>query len=339
MKHSIFVCALILSLFSFGMKGGSQAQQDIVVVPNVEGISWELASQILHNAGLEPQGMSATLSALVARQHPRPGMELPQGSVVVLFPERANQVASQDVYTDTPSSITASSDPRIGVRPTMVPSFSPEDGTITERMAVTVTPQSQTTVGIQAQSHIQTGTMQQGQSTIFYEPIQPRLTPYFVQNQIPRFYPTWYPKKFIPATASQDPMAIMQQRQPTSIGQPQTVYTITVMPTTPAATGQASVLYFPKVGTGQESIWAIQSDTPTRVGLIETSTSPAVSVPNVIRLHQQDAASALTKAGLLTGTVLLVDSIQVRPGYVIDQSPKARQLVPYGTQIQLWVAR
>ena len=325
-------------MFLVGMTGNSP---EPVVVPNVEGISLELAAYVLRNAGLQPQGMSAALSSRVARQEPRPGFEVPTGSVVILLVE-----GQQRTMTAGQASSTVTLQNSRTVIQSTRPATAPQPGSVL-RMGgtqVTVTPQyTSEYANIQGQSQIQTGTRQNSQQWLLYEPLQPRATPYFVQNTTQRFYPAWYPKQFIPSSATSTPMATTQFT--TGVQAVSSPYSITVKPTTQqrmpstASGGNVGILYYPATKSWSEGASAIQNQPATQAGLIRTSTSPAVSVPNVARLHQQDAAAALMKAGLLTGMPTFVDSAQVRSGHVVRQLPQARQLVPAGTQIQLWIAR
>ncbi len=329
-------------MFSLGMTGTST---EMVVVPNVEGTELELAAHVLRNAGLQPQGSSAALSARVSRQEPRPGFQVLVGSVVTLFVDGQSRIASQPPNVGLPSSTIASQNSRAVVQ-------SSRTDTATPPLAagqmwgtqVTVTPLDPNTATVQGQSQIQAGTRQELQPVLLYEPLQPRLTPYFAQNQTQRFYPAWYPRQFIPASASTTPTVMTTQQYSQFTEQSLlSPYTATVTQTTPqtfmpaASNANAAGTYYPALDAWSDGTSYIQTSKP--VGLIQTSNSPAVSVPYVVRLQQQDAMSALTKAGLLTGTPTLVDSAQVRSGCVVRQLPDARQLVPAGTQIQLWIAR
>jgi hypothetical protein len=84
MKYFRVLSLVIASFCLLGMTGG---QQQAVVVPNVEGVSLELAAHMLQNVGLQSEGRPAVLTSLVVRQYPRPGFEVLEGTVVTLFTE------------------------------------------------------------------------------------------------------------------------------------------------------------------------------------------------------------------------------------------------------------
>ena len=109
---------------------------------------------------------------------------------------------------------------------------------------------------------------------------------------------------------------------------------ITTLPTISLSSDQR----YPKVGTEPEGVVGIQAVSPQRVGVFETSVSPAVSVPYVLRLRQEDAVVALQKMGLAV-EIFQIEDPQVRPGLVVKQFPAARTLVPAGTKVQLWTAK
>ena len=337
MKNFLLVCLLVCSMFLLGMTGNTS---ETVVVPNVEGISLELAAHVLRNAGLQPQGMSAAFSSRVSRQEPRSGFEVPVGSVVILLLEGQQRILN----AGQASSTVTSQNSRTVIQSTRPPTTSQPVSVLQMwGTRVTVTPQDGTAANLQGQSQIQSGARQNSRQKLLYEPVQPRLSPYFVQNTTQRFYPAWYPKQFIPSSASSTPTVSTQFT--TGVQSVSSPYTITVRPATPqhftytVSGGESGILSYPTPDSWSKGASSIQTQRPTRTGLIQTSTSPAVSVPNVARLHQQDAAAALMKASLLTGMPTFVDSAQVRSGHVVRQAPQARQLVPAGTQIQLWIAR
>lgn len=335
MKYFLSVFSIILlSFFSLGMTGSVDTQQGIVIVPNVEGITVEMASTILWNAGLSPLlSTTAETSALVIRQDPRPGFSLKAGGDVLISTEvtRENDQQPQAQITSTDGSRGIPSGQRN-------PMTTTGGVTVSGGTQYMVTPTQSTG---QTQSAGQTGHVQSlpewGQSTIFYQPAQPPVSPYFVQQTTPRFYPAWYPRQFLPEGAS--PSGI--QGTPGSAPvQSQTPYqTTTVTPREP----DAPLVFYPKVGFDQDegsmSIFGGQPGGTKPVGVFATSTRPAVLVPYVLYLSQADALAALTKAGLLVGDIAQVESLQFRPGAVMKQFPEARKLVPAGTRVQLWFAK
>lgn len=339
MKYPLVLSLIIVSACLVGMTGG---QQQTVVVPNVEGISLELAAHMLQNVGLQAEGRPAVLTSLVTRQYPRPGFEVYEGTVVTLFTEGQVSPQTQNIDPGTSSVAALSPEPRIGIQSIQQQSYySTQNPSLGGGTGVTVIPLD--SAAIQGQLRVQSTTMQPlNTSTIFYEPIQPRVSPYFVQSQTQRFYPAWYPKELIPSSASSTQGVMMIQTQPINCEQCYSAYGIGGIPVyqpTATVSGSSSIQRYPRVIQGGAGALSIDSGATTRVGLIETTTSPAVPVPNVVRLHQQYAISALTRAGLFPGPILLVDSDQVRSGYVVQQSPQARQLVHSGTRVQLWIAR
>jgi beta-lactam-binding protein with PASTA domain len=69
----------------------------------------------------------------------------------------------------------------------------------------------------------------------------------------------------------------------------------------------------------------------------QSSVTHSVPVPNVLRLRSEDAISAINKIGLSVGTITRVQYSQGRTGVVIQQAPRPRNIVPFGTQVSLWV--
>lgn len=344
MKTFVYVCAVVFGIAALGMTGTVNTGRNTVIVPNVEDVTVQVASEILHNAGLYPDiPAAADLSSLVTRQHPRPGEMLAPGGKVVLFTKEASSTITTTV-------------PGVPAVPTPAPGsygISPGESGISAYGPGTVTPTQPTT---QSNQPVVTG----GQSTILYQPPQPRVSPYFVQDTVPRFYPSWYPRAFlVPATPQASSQALSSQTlsqpvvsdgyaQPmyyitadeaaSYIGQPSSSTTETSRITAIPVISVDPDLRYPKVGPEPEGWMGIQGITPQQAGVYETSAFPALSVPYILRLRQEDAVAALTKAGLAV-EVFQVDDAQVRPGLVVNQSPAARSLVPAGTKVQLWIAR
>ena len=86
MRDVYICCIIVLSVFTLGMQGTVNTQQNTVIVPNVKGITLEVAAKILQTAGLQAwfHG-SSDLSAVVERQVPQPGLELSVGEAVILI--------------------------------------------------------------------------------------------------------------------------------------------------------------------------------------------------------------------------------------------------------------
>lgn len=339
MKYGLILSVCVCSLLSLGLSGGSH---EMVVVPNVEGISLELAGQMLRSAGLQPQGASAALDAVVTRQNPRPGFQVTVGSAVVLFFDNYDRAAATPPPQGGVSSIQASGQPQPVVSQTAV-APQPAGVGIMSGTQVMVTPTGPHAASLQGLSVVQGASGQFVRPVVMYEPVQSPVSPYFAPMQVRRAYPIWYPRQLIPssATSASSVTSTQQQRGYT----PQFIPAASTAaaapgwrtPATGTTAGSMTIRQYPALETGEDASYYITST--TRVGLINTTTSPAVSVPYVVRLSQQDAVAALTKAGLSAGAPKYVDSAQVRSGSVVKQSPPHRQLVPAGTQIQLWLAR
>ena len=66
-----------------------------------------------------------------------------------------------------------------------------------------------------------------------------------------------------------------------------------------------------------------------------TTSTPMVSVPNVVGLSQASATSSLTTAGLILGSVTGQASTTVPAGDVISESPAAGSSVAQGSAVSL----
>jgi beta-lactam-binding protein with PASTA domain len=435
MKYFTLVCVFIsmLSLSAFGVTGDMQSSQHMIIVPNVEGVTLEVAAFLLRSAGLQPQLPAAAQSAVVVRQDPRPGFRLAPGSSVVLSTDLVAQQPRQIVSVDSQRSIVAvNSGSQIASGPGTPASNMPQgQAFLTGGTMVMVTPQ-QPTIGQQNQQSIQGTALSPptyarvvqnqipGSSLAWYPkqflsgapqgsmtittPSQPSATMTQTQTANSRlaWYPkqflagtapqnpgtmarpsqqstimipnqpssplAWYPKQFLQGTAPQGSMAITTPAQPAPIitqtqtsGSylawypkqflPQTAShqsTITVQPLHTSSTmqvdsatipRQSTVQYYPSVAEIQGASSSVTSTSTVRVGVYQASLSPAVLVPNVIRLSQQDAAAAIARVGLSVSSVTFVDSAQVRSGYVVRQSPQGRRLAQQGGAVHLWIAR
>jgi beta-lactam-binding protein with PASTA domain/regulation of enolase protein 1 (concanavalin A-like superfamily) len=93
---------------------------------------------------------------------------------------------------------------------------------------------------------------------------------------------------------------------------------------------------------GQHTITAVATDaggaTTTSAPVVILVVTGDVVVPGVIGLTQPAAATALTAAGLLLGTVTTANSATVAIGYVIGQTPAAGTSAPPGTPVALVVS-
>ena len=75
------------------------------------------------------------------------------------------------------------------------------------------------------------------------------------------------------------------------------------------------------------------------VNLVVSSGAALIAVPNVVGLTQTRASSAITRAGLVVGTVTKVCSRTVATNVVISESPLASTLVASGSAVNLVVSR
>lgn len=337
----VFVCFL-------GITEGIHAQQGNVIVPNVEGITLEVAAQLLRTTGLQPrmQGTSAP-SGIVVRQYPRPGFSLAAGSEVTLstgavtikaFPEisgsRALQQPTAPSGSRGVSNVTATG--------TIIVTPMKNIGTETSVASQTTSPQPYQTMMYQEP--------QEAQFTIFHHPQQAPANKNLLADTRPKKYPPWYPKEFLTQGSSQS----MAARQP----QAQRSGTSGQMQALPQNSGGASILvdttpqwyvgwYYPQKWMPQSnystsSIPAQPSTPPVQETYTQAQIQPpatgSVPVPNLMRLRQQDAISAIRKAGLSVGRITHVQNSQWGGGLIMKQSPRARAIVQAGTQVDLWVA-
>lgn len=320
---------MLLSLSVSGISGGVNTDR-LILVPNVEGISVVLATQTLLMVDLAPRlASSAQPSALIVRQEPRPGATLPPGGEVVLATS----------LTDNLSRVVSTTDTRGLLPPTTVHVTGGADRSRSLSSSNTLTSSG---------SPVNSGqilTLPDGQGTIFYQPSQAPVNPYFTQSTTPRLYPPWYPKHLLTqGTASQQNMMGITVQPGTSSPavvseQSQRPYQIAVTPVTSVA---PQPLY-PRVdpyqpGYSTVSGWGGAASTTQPVGVYATSTNPAVSMPNVLRLYQADATAALSRVGL-TASLIYVDSAEGRSGVVVQQAPAAYALIQSGSIVQLWIAR
>ncbi len=109
---NVYCCLISLFLAFFLTVGIAEAQQGDIVVPNVEAITLEIATQLLQRIGLQVriQGPSNP-STLVLRQIPRPGLPLNAGDEVLLitgvvtsYPNTTQQHSPITVFQDTKDS-------------------------------------------------------------------------------------------------------------------------------------------------------------------------------------------------------------------------------------------
>jgi len=341
MKNFSLFGLIVLSICSLGMTGVVNPQPDTVIVPNVEGVTVVAAAKMLQTMGLQPLfRISTGLSAIVVWQDPRPGVSLPAGGEVILSTGTLPKTTTASTGTRTLQQIPAIA-PQPGTPATGV-STSNVTGTpgLNTSLKVSVTP-SQSPQGNQvlAYSVSRSG----GQAQILYQPPQPRLNRYVVADTTPRFYPAWYPKQFLtqvnpPATSS-----VPQSESMRITVWPQVPQQPAVSPyVVPSPEPRFYLAWYPREFASpegsQSQIAVSQPYVQQRVGVLAISTTPAVPIPYLLRLYQQDAITAITKAGLSIGNIIRVQSAQVGAGIVLKQSPQPRALVPAGTPVDLWVA-
>ncbi len=310
------------------MTGAVNTEQNTVIVPNVEGITLEVAAQILRTVGLQSRFQnSSSPSAIVVRQDPRPGFSLPTGGEVVLSTGAATGTSQESTGSRTLQYIpSASSQSGVPVMNT---------GTNVYVAPRQITQQSSRVLAYQSP--------QGGQSQILYQPPQPRISRYLVAETKPRFYPGWYPRQFLTPVSPQELGSRLQSESMRIAIQPQVNPQAPVSPYfVPDTEPQVYPLWYPEVflpqDRSQDSVILSQPEEQQWLGVFEVSSTHAVPVPNLLRLRQEDANSAINKAGLALGNVTRVQSSQVRPGIVVKQSPQARAIVPAGTKVDLWIA-
>ena len=326
MKNISLLGLIVLSICSLGMTGAVNPQPDTVIVPNVEGVTIEVAAKMLQTMGLQPLfRSSAGPSAIVVWQDPRPGVSLSVGGEVGLSTGTLPQTTTT---TNRNTGFAVQACCRAPTRNTRVEHRN-TDFTIyaycraptrdiraeywSESLcyAFPETPQGKQVL---AYSISPSGS----QSQILYQPLQPPHNRYVVADTTPRFYPAWYPKKFLtlvnPPTASSVTQS-ESMRITVQATVPQQI------PVSPYGAPNAAPQAYP------------DSNTPKI-----TTTTSTVPIPYLVRLYQQDAITAITKAGLAIGNIIRVQSAQVGAGIVVRQSPQPRALVPAGTAVNLWVA-
>jgi beta-lactam-binding protein with PASTA domain len=346
MKNLYFFSLLVLSICSLGMSGGMKTQQSPVIVPNVEGITLEIAAQTLRTVGLQPRFQSSSnLSAIVVGQHPRPGVSLPMGGEVFLSTnigtEPTQSLSTTRTLRQTPAVSTRSGITPEGVSTSNIAGATVHNTGTNVSITPLQTPQQSSQVSRSPTS------LSAGQSTILYQPPQRAASQYFIAETKPRFYPAWYPRRFVSQSTAQ---SIISQTSAESVKiavQPQIQSQVTrqasisaysVLDTEP----QAYLSWYPKKflarqESSQSQIVLSQEGQQQKVEIVQPSTTYAVPVPNLLRLRREDALFAITKAGLSVGNISLVQSSQERAGIVLKQSPRARAIVPAGTRVDLWI--
>jgi beta-lactam-binding protein with PASTA domain len=331
----------MLSMCSLGMTGVGNTRQNAVIVPNLEGITVEVATKILQTMGLQPQlQASSNLSAVVVRQDPQPGFSLPIGGKVLLSTGTQTGTTPELSGTRTLQHIPpASSQPR-----TVVGAISTSNVTgipvTTTRTNVSAAPVQTFQQGSKVLAY---SNVQGGYSNVLYQPPQPAVSQNFVADTTLRFYPAWYPRQFLNPVSPQGSGSQVQAGSMSVTGQPQVTSQSPVSPYGVSDTEPRSyLLWYPKTflpqESSQDSVFVVQSDQPQQMKVLEVSTTSAVPVPNLSRLRREDAVVAIRKANLIVGNITQVQSSQMRPGIVINQSPRARAIVPAGTQVHLWIA-
>lgn len=374
-KHSFHLSlVLVWAVFFFCEVG--VAQQNTVIVPNVEGISQGIAAQILRAAGLQPSVQSSANSGtLVGRQEPHPGSLLPPGSEVVLYmenitPATISASASREIAPSIPAT---SSLPATRILPTTV--TQPATGTTSTSISVPPTTFDRN-IGVNVYvAPLTSAAPQMTQSTgyritqdsmnfiIARQPQQAPANPNLLTETTVKRYPIWYPRQFLEQSAQTE--AVITQSQITTLTpQVQTLSQSPVSPylltTTPASQQRSSEWYALPQGWSTPQSWTTsqggltpqtQQTWPVQQGYYYTTSSPqtvtvqtqtigigSVPVPNVVRLRQADATFAIQKAGLVVGNILLVQSAPAGSGTVINQSPRPRSIVQTGARVDLWIA-
>ncbi len=359
MKQRLRYLSFILVWTVLFFCGVAAAQQNNIIVPNVEGVSQGIAAQILRTAGLQPSIQGSNSGTLVVRQEPHPGSLLPSGGEVVLFTATA---ATQAI----PASRSVPTTQTVSIQ--------------TSAPAISTLPSTQRTVGTNIQVTPLTTTLPSTQA-VTYSPVttdsmnfiiarHPQQAPankYLLTETTFKRYPIWYPRTYL---QNQELTTALT----TTIQPPGTTFTSQVQPFAqssvspyllqmqPVPQQHPSQWYAVPQGWSTSQAWTtpqtgqiqyvqpMQQTWPTQQGYSTPySTLPVytqnqmmvtgpVPVPNVMRMHQADAIFAIQKAGLVVGNVILVQNAQTGARLVINQSPRSRSIVPAGARVDLWIA-
>jgi hypothetical protein len=207
MKQFYLVCIISLSICALGVSGVVKTPPNTVIVPNVQGVAVEVAVQMLQTAGLQPKYQtSGSLTALVVQQEPGPGFELPLGGEVRLSCEATGKPSKTMPQTQSqPRTLAIASQSRTSVAPAKVSAVSIKNmatGISVVPIQITTTSSRSgvpiRTTATSSRNVVSSERVSSGQPTILYQPRQPAASKYMIAEPEPRFYPAWYPRRFIP---------------------------------------------------------------------------------------------------------------------------------------------
>ncbi|GAK60241.1 hypothetical protein U27_00132 [Candidatus Vecturithrix granuli] len=371
--HLSFVLVWTILFFC----GVAAAQQSSVIVPNVEGISQGIATQILRAAGLQSSVQSsANIGTLVVRQDPYPGSLLPSGSEVVLYtvsstPATTSSPASSGIAPSTPTTFSQPatrtipgtfSRPATGTASTTT-SAPPVTSSRNMGVNVYVAPLASTAPQTTQSTSYQV-TRDSMNFIIARQPQQASASPHLLTQTTAKRYPIWYPREYLEQSA-QIGTVMTQSQTATLTPQVQTFSQSSVSPylltITPASQQRSSEWYALPQGWSTPQSWTTSQGmmtpqiqqtwaTPQQGYYYTTSSQQTLSVqpqmmgissvpvPNVMRLRQADALFAIQKAGLMVGNIMLMQNAQTGAGMVINQSPRPRSIVQTGARVDLWIA-
>ena len=312
-------CVLLIALAGVLLLGArAEAQQTNIVVPNVEGISQDVATQILRHVGLQPRVQrKVNQTAMITHQDPRPGTLVAAGTEVVISTAMLSQ-RSTDVTTSrgfpTAGAVTLAAPPASATILT-TPSAAPQ------------TTQATATVVQSTSRH-----------TVF--DVLARVFPE------PQMYPVWYPQAFrrtstgVSTTGSSS--TFTSEPSTKILGVPlypvKTQQTSAFVPSADSAWSTISGSSTQSSATGPHTYYLQRSDSVTTTfSAAASNNSGTVAVPPLLRLSQRDAETAIQHVGLQVGTVARVASYDAPSGRVLQQMPRSGQFVPAGTRVDLWI--
>ena len=275
MKKRSFHLSLILIWTVLFFCGVAAAQQNNVIVPNVEGISQGIAAQILRTAGLQPQvQQSANSGTLVIRQDPRPGSLLPMGSEVLLVTDVRTPVTqavseSRSVATTQTMSVSRS-----------VPIQTSSTGTspaplsqITTGTNVSVTPLTTTQQATQAGQYAVT--QDSMNFIIARQPQQAPANQYLLVETTAKRYPVWYPRAYLQNQGQAAALTTSQMPTTTLTPQVQPLVQSSVSPylvqVQSVAQQRSPEWYTVPQGWSTSQAWTTQQTAPTQYQYVQVT--------------------------------------------------------------------
>jgi len=326
---------VFISLFLWtvwGIPAVADAQEGKVIVPNVEGISQDVAAEILRTVGLHPQVVHKRgHSPIIVQQEPKPGLLVPVGTTITVS-TAAPATAVVPGETQPYSQGIAASQETSSIQG-HVPGVQSSVKSTSEGQATSYLPwypkkfrsQTQPTsrvFRIENLAHPSPRNILQANSA----PGTPRMSVLVSQAG---WQAGWSISNgnSVPAVRSTPGTGYLLQAGPA--------------PETP----RMSILVSQE---GWQAGWSTPNGNPVptarstpETGMTIKSTPEnsvaVISVPYVIRLQQRDASEALSRIGLAAHIIERVQDTQLKAGIVLRQFPVAGSVVPVGTYVNLWV--